>query len=143
MGGTSPKGGARRSDRAAPRSGLDEAAADGVADESGRLVNAQLRHDARPGGLGGFSAASPGGRAPVGGSQDLARGEGTFGGGTRGVEDRDVGMGSPPQPDRPPAVPRLAHDLESLVLEHGLESLSNDLMVIGQKDLYRHLALPV
>src|SRR2546425_7208912 len=58
MEGTSPKGGAWRSDRAAPRSGLDEPAADGVADESGRLVDAQLRHDARPVGLGGLHADS-------------------------------------------------------------------------------------
>ena len=80
---------------------------------------------------------------PVRGSQDLARGIETVEGGHREVQDRDVGVGCLRQPDRLPAVPRLAHDLESLVLEHGPESLSNDLMVIGQKDLYRHRDLPV
>src|SRR5207247_2803814 len=54
----SPMAGCVGPEMAVPRSGLDDAAADGVAHQSGRLVDAELRHDARPVRLGSLDADS-------------------------------------------------------------------------------------
>ena len=80
---------------------------------------------------------------PIGPPQHLARGVQTVQSRHRQIEDRDIGVGRFGQRHRLPTVGGLPHDLEPFVLEHGLQSLTYDLVVIREKDLDRHGDLPM
>src|SRR5207247_2128874 len=106
-----------------PGSGSDQAFPDGVADQTGDVVDVQLLHDARAVKLGGF-----------GGDREQ-RGD-LLGRLAFGHELRDLALtGGQPAPvlrRRGPAVGRRGYHFEGVPLEQGTHALSQHDVIVGQ-----------